>query len=126
MSSASLGSWAAGSKHRIAFVVSMPDAGTGAENAYQGARSTRRLHLDGGGLTMAAQLGMNLAMMLLFCLAAIMLVPAALGFHRYVILTGSMTGTYDPGSIVYDRPVPTSTLKSRRPDHLRAAARRLA
>ena len=40
LSSASLGSWAAGSKHRIAFVVSMPDAGTGAENAYQGARST--------------------------------------------------------------------------------------
>lgn len=60
---------------------------------------------------MAARLGMNLTMMLLFCLAAIMLVPAALGFHRYVILTGSMTGTYDPGSIVYDRPVPTSTLR---------------
>jgi signal peptidase I len=60
---------------------------------------------------MAARLGMNLAMMLLFCLAAIMLVPAALGFHRYVILTGSMTGTYDPGSIVYDRAVPTSTLR---------------
>ncbi|HEV7775108.1 MAG TPA: signal peptidase I [Conexibacter sp.] len=60
---------------------------------------------------MAARLGMNLAMMTLFCLAAIMLVPAALGFHRYVILTGSMTGTYDPGSIVYDRPVPTSTLR---------------
>ncbi|HKG37721.1 MAG TPA: signal peptidase I [Conexibacter sp.] len=60
---------------------------------------------------MAARLGMNLTMMMLFCLAAIMFVPAVLGFHRYVILTGSMTGTYDPGSIVYDRPVPTSTLK---------------
>jgi signal peptidase len=41
----------------------------------------------------------------------IMLVPAALGFQRYVILTGSMTGTYDRGSIVYDRPIPTSELK---------------
>jgi signal peptidase len=60
---------------------------------------------------MAARLGMNLTMTALFCLAAMMLVPAALGFHRYVILTGSMTGTYDPGSIVYDRPVPTSSLK---------------
>jgi hypothetical protein len=40
LSSASLGSFAAGSKHRIAFVVSMPDGGTGAENAYQGASST--------------------------------------------------------------------------------------
>src|SRR4051812_336126 len=60
---------------------------------------------------MAARLGMNLTMMLLFCLAAIMLVPAALGVHRYVILTGSMTGAYAPGSIVYGRPVPTSSLK---------------
>ncbi|HEU4701774.1 MAG TPA: signal peptidase I, partial [Conexibacter sp.] len=60
---------------------------------------------------MAVRFGSNLAMMALFCLAAVMLVPAALGFHRYVILTGSMTGTYDPGSIVYDRPVPTSSLR---------------
>lgn len=37
LSSASLGSWAAGAKHRISFTVSMPDAGTGAENAYQDA-----------------------------------------------------------------------------------------
>jgi signal peptidase len=41
----------------------------------------------------------------------IMMVPAALGFQRYVILTGSMTGTYDRGSIVYDRPIPTSELR---------------
>ncbi len=40
LTSASLGSWAAGAKHRIVFVVSMPDGGTGAENAYQGAKST--------------------------------------------------------------------------------------
>lgn len=53
----------------------------------------------------------NLGMAMLFCVAAIMLVPAALGFHRYVILTGSMTGTYDAGSIVFDRPVQTSSLK---------------
>lgn len=40
LSSASLGSWAAGARHRIAFVVSMPDGGSGAEDAYQGASST--------------------------------------------------------------------------------------
>jgi spore coat-associated protein N len=40
LSSASLGSWPAGAKRRIAFVVSMPDGGTGAEDAYQGAKST--------------------------------------------------------------------------------------
>jgi signal peptidase I len=42
---------------------------------------------------------------------AIMVVPAALGFHRYVILTGSMTGTYNRGSIVFDRLTPTAGLK---------------
>jgi signal peptidase len=42
---------------------------------------------------------------------AIMLGPAVAGYQRYVILTGSMTGTYDRGSIVYDKPVPTAALK---------------
>lgn len=56
-------------------------------------------------------IGMNLMMIVLFSIAGVMLVPAALGYHRYIILTGSMTGTYDPGSLVFDKPVPTSTLK---------------
>jgi signal peptidase I len=43
--------------------------------------------------------------------AALMLVPALLGYERYVILTGSMTGTHDAGSIVYNQPVPTSELR---------------
>jgi signal peptidase len=38
-------------------------------------------------------------------------VPLALGMHHYVILTGSMTGTYDRGSIIFDRPVPTQRLR---------------
>ena len=37
--------------------------------------------------------------------------PALLGFQRYVITSGSMTGTYDRGSLVYDRVVPTASLK---------------
>jgi signal peptidase len=45
-------------------------------------------------------------------LAAAVLVPALLGFQRYVITSGSMTGTYDRGSIVYDRVVPTAALKA--------------
>ena len=40
------------------------------------------------------------------------LVPALLGFQRYVITSGSMTGTYDRGSLVFDRVVATSTLKA--------------
>jgi signal peptidase len=57
------------------------------------------------------KLVLNLAMVLMFAIAGVMLVPAALGYHRYIILTGSMTGTYDAGSLVFDKPVPTSTLK---------------
>jgi signal peptidase len=45
------------------------------------------------------------------CLAATMLLPAAFGYQRYVIVSGSMTGTYDQGSIVFDKTVPTSDLK---------------
>lgn len=40
-----------------------------------------------------------------------MLIPAALGFQRYVIVSGSMTGTYDRGSIVFDKEVPVTDLK---------------
>ena len=45
------------------------------------------------------------------CLAAAMLVPALFGMHRYVITGGSMEGTYDRGSIVFDKAVPVSDLK---------------
>jgi signal peptidase I len=51
------------------------------------------------------------ATVLCLVLAAILLIPAALGYQRYVIVSGSMTGTYDRGSIVFDREVPVSDLK---------------
>jgi signal peptidase len=44
-------------------------------------------------------------------LALAVLVPALLGFQRYVITSGSMTGTYDRGSLVFDRVVATSALR---------------
>jgi signal peptidase I len=44
-------------------------------------------------------------------LALAVLLPALLGFQRYVITSGSMTGTYDRGSLVFDRVVPTSALR---------------
>jgi signal peptidase len=62
-------------------------------------------------LRRAGRLGLNFVFMAMVASVLIMLVPAALGFQRYVILTGSMTGTYDRGSIVYDRPIPTSELR---------------
>jgi signal peptidase len=45
-------------------------------------------------------------------LALAVLVPALLGFQRYVITSGSMTGTYDRGSLVFDRVVPTASLRA--------------
>jgi signal peptidase I len=60
---------------------------------------------------MLRKVALNLFLAAMFGIAGMMLVPAALGLHRYVILTGSMTGTYDPGSIVFDKQVPTSSLE---------------
>ena len=52
-----------------------------------------------------------LAVAAALALAALMLVPAALGFHRYVITGDSMSGTYDRGSLVVDEEVPVSDLE---------------
>jgi signal peptidase I len=60
-----------------------------------------RLRRVAGGLLTGAAL----------VLAAAVLVPALLGMQRYVITSGSMTGTYDRGSLLYAKVVPTSTLR---------------
>src|SRR4051812_45572459 len=65
------------------------------------ASSSSPLRRLGGGLLTTAAVA----------LAAAVLVPALLGYQRYVITSGSMTGTYDRGSLVYDRVVPTAALK---------------
>jgi signal peptidase len=44
-------------------------------------------------------------------LAASMLIPLVLGYQRYVITSGSMTGTYDRGTLIYDETVPTRSLR---------------
>ncbi len=59
----------------------------------------------------AGRVALNCVFVAMMASVVIMLAPAALGFQRYVILTGSMTGTYDRGSIVFDRPIPTADLK---------------
>ena len=58
----------------------------------------------------AAILG-NVALTAGIAFGVMLLLPLALGMHHYVILTGSMTGTYDRGSIVFDRAVPTDQLR---------------
>lgn len=42
---------------------------------------------------------------------ALLVVPALAGWQRYVIVTGSMTGTYDRGSLVLDDVVPVASLR---------------
>ncbi len=44
-------------------------------------------------------------------LGALMVVPALFGIQRYVIVSGSMTGTYDRGSVVFDQVVGVASLK---------------
>jgi signal peptidase I len=41
----------------------------------------------------------------------VLVLPAMLGWQRYVIVSGSMTGTYDRGSLVLDEVVPVDSLK---------------
>lgn len=44
-------------------------------------------------------------------LAALMLLPGLFGYQRYVITSGSMTGSYDRGSVVVDDVVPVADLR---------------
>jgi signal peptidase I len=43
-------------------------------------------------------------------LGLVLVASALLGWQRYVIVSGSMTGTYDRGSLVLDEVVPTASL----------------
>jgi signal peptidase len=44
-------------------------------------------------------------------LGALLITPGLMGWERYVIVSGSMTGTYDRGSLVFDEVVPVKSLK---------------
>jgi signal peptidase I len=53
----------------------------------------------------------NLLLAIAFVIALFMACSKLVGFNRYVITGKSMTGSINIGSIVYDRTVPTSSLK---------------
>ena len=57
------------------------------------------------------KVAINLMFVAALACVAILLGPSLLGYQRFIILTGSMTGTYDRGSIVFDKPVPTASLR---------------
>src|SRR5436190_18121667 len=48
---------------------------------------------------------------LVLALALLMLLPTVLGFHRYVLVSGSMEPTIPTGSVVYDKDIPVGDLK---------------
>ena len=60
----------------------------------------------------AIRVGTTLLLAAGLLLGALMVLPALAGYQRYVIVSGSMTGTYDRGSVVFDQVVPTARLRT--------------
>ncbi|WGX96522.1 signal peptidase I [Nocardioides sp. L-11A] len=66
----------------------------------------------GPGVVRRAASGVGTLLLVLISLAALAAVlPSSLGLQRYVITGGSMTGTYDKGSVVFEREVPAADLQ---------------
>jgi signal peptidase I len=59
----------------------------------------------------AARVFSTLAVATGLLFGAVLVAPALLGMQRYVIVSGSMTGSYDRGSLVLDEVVPVASLK---------------
>jgi signal peptidase len=59
----------------------------------------------------AGRWAVNGLCLLVMALALAFLLPAAFGLQRYVITGGSMEGTYDLGSVVFEESVPVSELQ---------------
>ena len=67
-------------------------------------RRRRRLARVGNALS-------SLLLLAIFLVAAGYVVPSFLGYERYIITGGSMAGTYDKGSIVFEEVVPSEQLE---------------
>jgi len=64
-----------------------------------------------GPLRRAGRYAVNLGLVLVTLAGAAYVVPSLLGYERYVITGGSMTGSYDKGSMVFERTVPVAELE---------------
>ena len=53
----------------------------------------------------------NLAILAVVVLCLAWIAPSAFGYSRYVITGGSMTGTIDKGSVVFEKPVDIDDLE---------------
>jgi signal peptidase I len=59
----------------------------------------------------AGRIASGAALLFVLALALLVLGPALIGWQRYAIVSGSMTGTYDKGSLVLDEVVPVDELR---------------
>lgn len=59
----------------------------------------------------AATAVVNLALVGITLAGLAYLMPSLLGYERYVITGGSMSGTYDKGSVVFEKAVPAEDLE---------------
>jgi signal peptidase len=64
-----------------------------------------------GAVRRAGRLASGAALAVAALAALAVLVPSLWGWQRYAIVSGSMTGTYDRGSLVLDEVVPVADLK---------------
>jgi signal peptidase I len=64
-----------------------------------------------GGVRRAARWTVNLVLLGVVLGCAAWLAPTALGYSRYVITGGSMSGTFEKGSVVFEKPVAVDDLR---------------
>jgi signal peptidase len=64
------------------------------------------------GARRAGRLASGAALLVALSIAAAVLLPALLGYQRYAIASGSMTGTHDRGSLVFSEVVPVASLRA--------------
>lgn len=60
--------------------------------------------------TVTVNITVNLVLTAITLAAVAYFAPSLLGYERYVITGGSMTGAYDKGSVVFEKPTPVEDL----------------
>src|SRR5689334_5433402 len=68
-------------------------------------------HLQITPVRRASGWAINVAVLLVMLAGLAWLAPSLFGFSRYVITSGSMTGTYDVGSVVFEKNVAVQDLE---------------
>ena len=68
-------------------------------------------HLEISPVRRAGGWAINIVILLVMLAGVAWLAPSLFGFSRYVITSGSMTGTYDVGSVVFEKSVPVEDLQ---------------